>query len=635
MTLDIVTLSIALFFISSIQAIVMLFIFRTIQDYPGMYYLLASCISSAVSGLFFVLCTTFICGGLAFLGSNIFCFLAILTLNIGFSKFLGLKVEKGKLWILFAFLLAGFSAFTFGINNGRWRLILFSVLIAILSFLNTDILFHHKADSFRPVTRMAAVIHMLFGLFFALRAVFTIFYRTTDVFISTLLQLMALFLSIAGILINSCCFIIMAIQRERSEKDQANERFRQIFETIPDTVIISRFDTGEIIEINEKYTEETGYTRKETIGKTSMELNLWKNDKERELFYGLIRKQGVLRNLELHITAKNGRSLSALVSSSLMKMEHQTYIISVVRNISRSKELVKKLNTSEETFKAIMEQSPVSSMLTDINGHIEYVNQKFLELTGYREEEVIGQTPRILKSGFQTRKFYQTLWKTITSGKQWSGDIRNKKKNGDIIWEHICLTPILDEEGSIMRFLAVQEDISSRKLMEEELRIQARTDMLTGVMNRRYFMEKAEKRLLNARATQQIAAFLMIDIDRFKDINDTFGHNMGDKAIRIIASQCQKMMKQEDLFGRIGGEEFGALIFCSNPEEHYQIADKIRCGVENISLMDVHGGRISLRISIGLTHYRPDEDTMETLMHRADMALYQAKNDGRNRVVLI
>lgn len=635
MTLDIATLSIALFFISSIQAIVMLFIFRIIQNYPGMYYLLASCIFSAASGLIFALCTSLLCGNLAIMGSNIFTFLAVITLNIGFSKFLGLQVEKRKLFILIALLLTGFSAFTLGNDNVYYRIIIFSVLIAILSFLNSDILFRHKVDSVRPATRMVAFIHMLFGLFFVVRALFSLFYKTMDSFIPTLFQLLSLFISIAGILTWSCCFIIMAVQRERSEKDQANERFRLIFETIPDTVFISSLETGEIIEINEKYTEVTGYTREETIGRTPMELNLWKNNKERELLVDLIRKQGFCRNIEIRIRAKSGRKISALISSSLMKMDHKTYIISVIRNISHNKELVKKLNTSEETFKAIMEQSPISFMLTDTNGDIEYVNQKFLELTGYREEEVIGQNPRILKSGFQTRKFYQTLWETITSGKQWSGDIRNKKKNGDIMWEHICLTPILAGDGTIMRFLAVQEDISRRKAMEDELRTQARTDMLTGVMNRRYFMENAQKRLSNARTDHEIGAFLMIDIDRFKDINDSFGHNMGDKAIRIVASQCQKMIKKGDLFGRIGGEEFGALIFSKHHEEYHQIADGIRYGVENIDFLNGHEERIPLRISIGLTVYRPGEDTLETLMHRADVALYQAKKDGRNRVVLI
>lgn len=635
MTLDIVTLSIALFFISSIQAIVMLFLFRIIQNYPGMYYLLASCLFSALSGLIFAVCTSLMYKDLAILGSNIFSFLAVTALNIGFTKFLGLQMKKRKLFILIVLLLTGLSAFSLEHNNISCRIILYSVLIATLSFLNTDILFHHKVDSVRPATRMVAFIHMLFGLFFALRALFTLFCQTTALMIPILFQLMAFFISIAGILIWSCCFIIMAVQRERSEKEQANERFRQIFETIPDTVFISSMETGEILEVNEKYTEETGYTREETIGKTPLELKLWSNTKERERFVDLIRKQGFCKNTEIRVVAKNGRKISALISSSLMKMNHNTYIISVIRNISHNKELAKKLNTSEETFKAIMEQSPVSFMLTDINGNIEYVNQKFLELTGYREEEVIGQNPRILKSGFQTKRFYQTLWATITSGRQWTGDIRNKKKNGEIMWEHICLTPILDEDGSIMRFLAVQEDISRRKLMEDELRIQARTDMLTGVMNRRYFMENAEKRLLKTRTDHEIAAFLMIDIDRFKDINDSFGHNMGDKAIRIVASQCQKMLKKGDLFGRIGGEEFGALIFSSDQEDYYQIADTIRYGVEIIDFLYEQEEKIPLRISIGLTVYRPGEDTLETLMHRADVALYQAKKDGRNRVVLI
>ena len=635
MALDLATLSIVLFFISSIQAIVMLFIFRIIHNYPGMNYLLASCFFTALSGLVFALRGSFISDAPAILISNLSTFLAVIALNVGFSKFLGLSIAKK--WLLATFLLffISFFIFTLAIDDVSWRIILFSLLISGISFSNAGILLHHKIDSVRQTTRLASVVQLIFGAFFVIRAVITFFHKTSDVFVPTPLQLLVFFISIAAIIICSYSFIIMAVQREHWEKKQANEQFQLIFETIPDTVLITGFETGEIIETNETFTEETGYSREEAIGKTPMELNLWLCSRERESFMKMIQKQGYCKNVEIHIQTKSRKKMSVLISANLMKMEQNMFIISVIRNISQSKELAKRLNTSEETFKAIMEQSPVSFMLTKTSGEIEYVNNKFLELTGYQEEEVIGKNPRILKSGYQSRKFYHNLWETITSGYQWSGEIRNRKKNGEIMWEYVSLTPILDNEGNIIRYLGVQEDISSRKLMEDELKIQARTDMHTGVMNRRYFIENAEKRLSEMNTQQEKAVFLMIDIDRFKDINDSFGHITGDKAIQIVARQCQKMIKHKDLFGRIGGEEFGALIFAQSQEDYHKAADAIRFSVENINLRHEGEEKIPLHISIGLTVYRPGEDTLESLMHRSDIALYQAKNDGRNRVAMI
>lgn len=401
MALDLATLSIVLFFISSIQAIVMLFIFRIIHNYPGMNYLLASCFFTALSGLVFALRGSFISDAPAILISNLSTFLAVIALNVGFSKFLGLSIAKK--WLLATFLLffISFFIFTLAIDDVSWRIILFSLLISGISFSNAGILLHHKIDSVRQTTRLASAVQLIFGAFFVIRAVITFFHKTSDIFVPTPLQLLVFFISIATIIICSYCFIIMAVQREHWEKKQANEQFQLIFETIPDTVLITGFETGEIVETNETFTEETGFSREEAIGKTPMELNLWLCTKERDAFMDMIQKQGFCKNVEIHIMTKTRKKISVLISANLMKMDQNLFIISVIRNISQSKELAKRLNTSEETFKAIMEQSPVSFMLTKTNGEIEYVNNKFLELTGYQEEEVIGKNPRILKSGYQ------------------------------------------------------------------------------------------------------------------------------------------------------------------------------------------------------------------------------------------
>lgn len=635
MTLDFPTLSIVLFFISIVQVLIMLFVFRIMKYYPGMNYLLSSCMFSSVCGLLYALhCSD--TGGVTwnFL-SNLSFYLSIIGLNIGFSKFLNLTVSKWKLLALTSLFFAGLFWFTFVVDNFNYRVVVVSFLSAFVAFQNAEVLCNHNIYSVRSATRLVAAANLFYGTFLIIRGLFTFYQELTNYKIGSFFHILIYFISVAGILLWTYCFIIMTVQREQSDRKLAEERFRLIFKTIPDTVFISELDTGKIIDVNETYTQATGYTKEESIGKTTLDLKFWKNEKERDHFYQIIHENGICKNLEIHIITKNGKEATSLISSSIAKWENSTYIISVLRDITHSKELKNKLKKSEDTFKAVMEQSPLSFVLTNTSGKIEYVNPKFLELMGYEKHEVLGKNPRILKSGYHDRVFYQNLWNAILSGNQWSSEIRNRKKSGELIWEKIILTPIFNEEGEIVQFLSILEDISDRKQKEQELKMLARTDMLTGIMNRRSFMEVAEKRLSEIKDQGKKAAFLMIDIDRFKSINDTFGHTMGDRAIRMVTTECQRFIKEFDLLGRIGGEEFAALIIGLYETEFVQTAEMLCRRIEQIELYSENQVEISLRISVGVAFFHLEDDTLESLMERSDTALYQAKNSGRNRISVI
>lgn len=635
MVLDIPTISIVLFYISFIQLLIMLFAFRIIKNYPGMNYLLFSCFASAVCGLLYAFRTSSVQKDLLIYLSNISLYFSILGLNIGFSKFLGLPVAKGKLLALTFLFLVSYICFIFTYNNNSYRIMVLCLFSAIVTFLNANILYNHSIDSVRPVSRIIAAACIPYGSFLIIRGLFTFYKETQNYSIGSFFNLTNYFLTIAGILLWTYCFIIMTVQREHADKTLAEERFRLIFETIPDCVFISELHSGKIIDVNESYTTITGYTREESIGRTTLDLKFWKDPSDRDYFFDMIRRAGGCKNMEISILNKERKKINALISSRITHLNNNTYIISVIRDITWNHELKKQLKKSEDTFQAIMEQSPVSFILTNTSGEIEYANPTFLQLMGYEIQEVIGKNPRILKSGYHNTEFYHNLWTTILSGKQWSSEIVNRKKNGDLIWENIILTPILNEEGEIIQFLSTLEDISDRKKTEQELKIQARTDMLTGIMNRRSFLESAQKELSNMKHNSQTAAFLMIDIDRFKSINDTFGHSMGDRAICLVTEECQKLMKGNDLLGRIGGEEFAALIFDSHEAEIVQTSDKLCRSIEHLLFYSDGQERIPLRISVGVTFYHPASDTLESLMERSDIALYQAKNAGRNRISVI
>jgi diguanylate cyclase (GGDEF)-like protein/PAS domain S-box-containing protein len=635
MVLDIPTIAIVYFYISFIQVLIMLFVFRIIKIYPGMNYLLFSCIFSAVCGLLYACQYGSRYGNLLVFFSNISFYFSILALNIGFSKFLDLPVAKKKLLLLSILFFAGYFWFSFVNVNKSYRIIVLCLVFAFASFQNSKILSSHTINSVRPATRLIAAACIPYGTFFTLRALLTFFKETQNYNFSTFFSFMSYFLSIAGILLWTYCFIVMTVQREHADRTYAEERFRLIFKTIPDTVFISELPTGKIIDVNETYTTLTGYTKEESLGKTTLDLKFWRDLGDRDQFFRIMEMDGSCKNLEITILTKDRKELNALISSQITRFQNSTYIISVIRDITSNKELTQKLKKSEDTFQAIMEQSPMSFILTNTSGEIEYANPTFLRLMGYDLEEVLGKNPRILKSGYHNKEFYHNLWNTILSGKQWSSEIVNKKRNGDFIWENIILTPILNEEGKIVQFLSTLEDISDRKRTEQELKIQARTDMLTGIMNRRSFMETANKRLLNIKEHGQTAAFLMIDIDRFKTINDSFGHNVGDRAICMVTEECQNLIKGQDLLGRIGGEEFAALVLGFSEEEIALAAELLCRRIEALEFYTENQERIPLRISVGVTFYHLDTDTLESLMERSDVALYQAKNAGRNQISVI
>lgn len=635
MTLDIITLSFLLFIVSLAQTFIMFLVFRIMKHYPGTSYLFLSCLFSVLSGLLFAIRSYFPFENLFIIVGNFLALLCILFLNIGFGKFLDMTLPKRKFFCIIVLFFLSFTYYTYVSFHTGYRIIIISLLIALLSFMNAKTLLTHRIECVRATSRFLSIACISYGVFLLFRAVFAFFYHENELFGTGFFQVIVFLMCILGMFFWSYGFIVMTVQRERSEKNSAQEKYRQIFRAIPDIIFITNLETGEILDVNESYTQTMGYTKEESIGKTSLELSIWKNKKDRDNFVNIVMKNGYCRNMEMQILTKYGEELSSLISSSLMELNDKKYIISVIRNISQSKQIAKLLRKNEMTFKAIMEQSPYSVALMDKFGVFEYVNKKFLETTGYKIEEVIGQTQDKLKSPYHKDDFYSNIWNEVTLSGHFSGEICSRKKDGELFWENIKISPIIDENGTLLQYLSIQENITDKKMLEEELLYQARTDMLTGLMNRRYFMEMSEKRLLEQELPLNTTGFFMIDIDYFKSVNDRFGHAMGDKAICAVIQTCKTKLTTNDFFGRIGGEEFAALVIRESNSTLIELAEEMRSAVEHIDLFSEENEKISLTVSIGLTFYDQSKDCLDDLMKRSDSALYEAKNGGRNRYVVL
>jgi diguanylate cyclase (GGDEF)-like protein/PAS domain S-box-containing protein len=294
----------------------------------------------------------------------------------------------------------------------------------------------------------------------------------------------------------------------------------------------------------------------------------------------------------------------------------------------------KRTETTVRKLSRSVEQSPISIVITDTKGDIEYVNPKFSEITGYTADEAIGKNPRILKSGNTQPEVYDQLWKAISSGKDWHGTFCNKKKNEDIYWESATISPVFDEAGDITHYIALKEDITEIKKAHDDLKtlnqlleLRATTDALTGISNRLKFDEMLMKEVSRSKRHNIPLSLVMFDIDHFKAINDAFGHHTGDVVLKELTSRISQHIRKHDYLARWGGEEFMILLTHTTVESAVPFAEYCRVQTEELKIGGVEG----LTCSFGVTELKKDDDIF-SFTRRVDAALYKAKSSGRNRV---
>ncbi|HLO28970.1 MAG TPA: diguanylate cyclase [Anaerolineales bacterium] len=343
----------------------------------------------------------------------------------------------------------------------------------------------------------------------------------------------------------------------------------------------------------------------------------------------------------------NVRCKGTIYSMMITPVAGGNYVNLYGSDISESKRMEERL----VQLSRAVEQSPASIVITDLDGKIEYVNSRFSQVTGYSFEEALGQNPRILKSNETPLQTYQDLWRTLSTGGEWHGEFINRKKNGELYFEFAMISPIASPDGVVTHYLAVKEDITERKHAEEELKRtnlkletqmkeiqalqadlyeQAIRDYLTGLYNRRFLNESLERELARARREAYPLSFVMIDIDQFKSINDNFGHEIGDKLLQNLGWQLNEDMRASDIPCRYGGDECLVILPNTPSESALQIAERWRANFEASNIIPA----IKITISLGIAAFPLHGSTSMEILAAADYALYQAKLEGRNRVVV-
>jgi diguanylate cyclase (GGDEF)-like protein/PAS domain S-box-containing protein len=339
------------------------------------------------------------------------------------------------------------------------------------------------------------------------------------------------------------------------------------------------------------------------------------------------------------IEMKNGKIFDRYSSPVLGKQGELYGRIWSFRDITAKEQAAEEMHKLSQ----VVEQISASVMITDLSGKIEYVNPAFTANYGYYPSEVVGRTPRIISSGLTSPQIYAHLWKEIKAGRVWHGEMQNRRRNGQLIWQLVNISPMRNGRGEPTHYVAVKENITALKTMEDKLRTAALTDKLTGLPNRALICDRMQQAVLRARRHKDYHfAVLFLDFDRFKTINDSLGHDVGDLLLKEIARRLRTTVRAgdslsrqtaDDTAARLGGDEFVVLLDgIASPQDATVVANRMLAAFAQPYHLGEH--KVYSTASIGVVINPMPDESAEDVLRDADTAMYEAKLAGKGQYII-
>ena len=388
---------------------------------------------------------------------------------------------------------------------------------------------------------------------------------------------------------------------------------------------------GHVIEASDSFCAMLGYSREEAIG---MHVSQWDAILDRHALAAAIRQQLAHRGrseFESRHRRKDGSVFDVEISGYPLELDGRPVLFNSSRDITARKQAEAELRIAATAF-----ETQDGIIVTDADSNILRVNPAFTDITGYTAADVMGKNPRILKSGRHDSGFYAAMWDSINAHGSWSGEIWNRRKNGEIYPERLTISALRDPDGKLTNYVASIADITLRKAAEEEIRSLAFYDPLTGLPNRRLMLDRLQQALASCLRSQKQGALLFIDLDNFKSLNDTLGHDKGDLLLQQVARRLELCVRKGDTVARLGGDEFVVMLedLSNHPMEGASqtesVGEKILEMLNKPYQLMLHEYHNSP--SIGATLFGPAHGDIDELFKQADIAMYQAKKAGRNNL---
>ncbi|MCX8086099.1 MAG: EAL domain-containing protein [Rhodocyclaceae bacterium] len=404
---------------------------------------------------------------------------------------------------------------------------------------------------------------------------------------------------------------------------ESEAHYRSFFAEAKAAMLLIDPADGRIIDANPAASQFYGYSREELLKLSINDLNVMtRAELEAEMARSIRdgrehflvpqrRKDGAVRIVEVYSGPYHDRG--------------RLILYSILHDVTERVEAERAMREAATVFAVTSE----AIVITDAAGVIKRVNPAFTAMTGYTAEEAIGKTPRILKSGRHDARFYAEMWEQLKTVGRWESEIWDRRKNGEIfpVWQ--IISAVKDADGTTLEYVSLLIDITERKRTEAEIAYRANYDLLTGLPNRVLLTERLGQAIRQARREGSRIAVMFIDLDLFKQVNDTLGHAMGDRLLQAVAERMRGCVRETDTIARLGGDEFVVLLpGVENAAGAGLVAEKIIAQMSTVFVLD--DNEIHIGASIGITLYPDDGQDVETLFRNADLAMYRAKAAGRN-----
>ncbi|POD22324.1 GGDEF domain-containing protein [Pseudomonas avellanae] len=420
---------------------------------------------------------------------------------------------------------------------------------------------------------------------------------------------------------------ITRLKLAQQQLQLSEEKFAKAFHAAPDGLAITRQQDGMLLEVNEGFCRITGYSELHCLEHSTFDLGIWADLSERSRLIEQLEQHGVVHGFRARLCNVNGSIRVCELSSHPLLISGDACLLTISRDITESQLMQEKLHLAATVFESTAE----GVLITDTDQRISAVNRAFTEITGYSESEAIGQTPRLLASGQHDSAFYASMWHQLTAEGHWQGEISNRRKNGELYPSWLTVSAVRNKENLLTHFVAVFADISSLKHAQARLDYRAHHDPLTGLPNRTLFESRLQSALLHSEESGSLGAVLFLDLDRFKHINDSLGHPIGDLLLKGIAHRLKETLRDIDTVARLGGDEFIVLLpGLLQPGDAKAIANKLLACFSTPFEAGEH--ELYISPSIGSCVFPTDGTDVATLVKNADAAMYRSKAQGRNRV---